>query len=260
MQELQNERDILQEKMAEQILRISTLQSRLDEQRQRAEELQRAGTSDLNLKVYDLQSQLTATKETLQTREKQMSVLKNHLAQSKVIIDKQETEIALGVSSGGSNSASGSQADNLTEKNRLEKLEADLAVRETEVKKLKDKIRTEMINKLALPDLMETMLADKNEEIDFLKEQLEQKEKQLKFYVSEHAVPVIDGKFCEKLSARTLSDVGSLPDYDDLDCIRKEADSRPVDLLVSVALVNYLKKNVVSNFFSFLTGISEIFR
>lgn len=36
------------------MLRISSLQSRLDEQRHRAEELHRQGTSDLNIRVHDL--------------------------------------------------------------------------------------------------------------------------------------------------------------------------------------------------------------
>lgn len=55
MQELQHERDALQERMSEQLVRISSLQSRLDEQRHRAEEIHRQGTSDLNIRVHDLQ-------------------------------------------------------------------------------------------------------------------------------------------------------------------------------------------------------------
>lgn len=196
--------------MSEQILRITTLQSRLDEQRQRAEELQRAGTSDLNLKVYDLQTELTTVKETLSSRDKQITVLKNHLAQSKEIIDKQEAEICL------STSSIGSPADSF-ERNRLEKLEAQIAAKDAENKKLKDKMRTEMITKVALPDLMETMLADKTDEIDYLKEQLEGREKELQSLRDRQ----LFGRAEEKLNLRFSRELESISEYDDNDYIRK---------------------------------------
>lgn len=172
LQELQNERDLLKEKMDEQMMRITSIQSRLDEQRQRAEELQRAGTSDLNLKVYDLQADVMKLKETIDTRDKQIGVLKNHLAQSKEIIDRQEAEIAT------YNSGTTDGSDTYS-KSLVEKLEAQIAAKDAENKKLKEKMRTEMITKVALPDLMETMLADKTDEIDYLKEQLDAREKEL---------------------------------------------------------------------------------
>lgn len=211
---MQNERDLLQEKMSEQILRISTIQTRLDEQRQRAEELQRAGTSDLNLKVYDLQTELATLKETLSAREKQITVLKNHLAQSKDIIDKQEAEIAM--SSGhGSDSFDGT-GDNVIERKLLDKLQAEIRAKDVENKKLKEQIRMEMIQKVALPDLMETMLADKSEEIDFLKEQLDNKEKELK---------ALQERQSDRPILQTMSEIGSLvTDYEHNDYIRKMAD------------------------------------
>lgn len=209
-QEIQNERDSLQEKVSEQNLRISTLQSRLDEQRQRAEELQRAGTSDLNMKLYDLQNELKTMSETLTSREKQITVLKNHLAQSKEIIDRQEAEIAQTAASNSSGSISALGADgsgSASDEHRFNKLTVEVAAKDAENKILKEKIRTEMINKLALPDLMETMLADKNDEIDYLKEQLDMKEKELT-------------KMSNRSSAITM--IGELDSRgDDVECIRK---------------------------------------
>lgn len=190
MQELQTERDLLQEKMSEQILRITSIQSRLDEQRQRAEELQRVGTSDLNLKVYDLQTELNAMKETLSARDKQIIVLKNHLAQSKEIIDKQEAEIALATSVNATT----------TEDSRLAKLLSEIETKNVENKCLRDKMRTEMITKVALPDLMETMLADKTDEIDYLKEQLETRENELKSYRERQLLGSIEEKFSFKFA------------------------------------------------------------
>ncbi|KAG4070360.1 hypothetical protein HA402_006502 [Bradysia odoriphaga] len=218
--ELQQERDNLQEKMTEQILRISTLQSRLDEQRHRAEELNRQSTSDLNIKVYDLQSKLNNVEEKLVAREKQIATLKDHLEQSKVIIDRLEADLAKG---GGG-------------EEKIGKLEMDLQAKSDENRKLKEKISSEMINKLALPDLMETMMADKDEELDQLKEQLAEKQKELQVYLSlnldanqldilkKHCKEASDGK----MSARTLSDIISLTEYDEPDVVRKTVDSTTV--------------------------------
>lgn len=197
--------------MDEQLMRITSIQSRLDEQRQRAEELQRAGTSDLNLKVYDLQAELNALKETVSSRDKQIAVLKSHLAQSKEIIDKQEAEIAsYNCITEGNDSYS---------KVFVEKLEARIASKDLENKNLRDKIRTEMITKVALPDLMETVLADKTDEIEFLKEQLDSKEKELQQLRDSQ----IFAKAEEKLSEYFMKTAGN--DYIDNDYIRKMSES-----------------------------------
>lgn len=165
----------------------------MDEQRQRAEELQRAGTSNLNMKLYDVQNELKTLQETLTSREKQITVLKNHLAQSKEIIDRQEIEI--------------SQTSTVSSDQRISKLEEEIITKDAEIKTLKEKIRTEMINKLALPDLMETMLADKNEEIDYLKEQLAMKEKELAKYRSG--------------AVGFRSEFSSIKETDELECVRR---------------------------------------
>lgn len=209
LQEIQSERDLLQEKMSEQIMRISSIQSRLDEQRQRAEELQRAGTSDLNLKMYDLQTELSTLKETLSARDKQINVLKNHLTQSKEIIDKQEMEIALATSANATT----------TENSRLDKLMAEIEAKNLENKNLRDKMRTEMITKVALPDLMETMLADKTDEIEFLKEQLEARENELKSVRERQLLGPIEEKFSFKFAKN--SENSSVNDYDGNDHTRR---------------------------------------
>lgn len=204
--------------MTEQILRISSLQSRLDEQRHRSEELHRQGTSDLNLKVYDLQTQLNNAHEKLTAQEKQIATLKGHLEQSKQIIDRQEADLAMGLG---------------TESSKIGRLEADLRAKNDDIQRLKEKMRSEMINKIALPDLMETMLSEKNEELDHLKEQLDTLKEKLQQFQDLNLTEkdkeelrrkqdTTDGK----LSARTLSDIVSMTDFDDdSDIIRKAPDS-----------------------------------
>lgn len=156
-QELQQEKDILQERMSEQSIKISSLQTRLDEQRMRAEELNKQSTSDLTLRVHDLQNELSSLKETLTSRDKQIANLNQLLEHSKKIIERQDHELAF-------------SGDN--DKSLYEKMNEELKRRNDEIERLKEKIKSEMINKAVIPDLMETMIADKNEEIDSLKEQL----------------------------------------------------------------------------------------
>uniref|UniRef100_A0A1Q3G104 Putative a-kinase anchor protein 9 n=1 Tax=Culex tarsalis TaxID=7177 RepID=A0A1Q3G104_CULTA len=191
--ELQHERDVLQERMTEQSLKITTLQSKLDEQRMRAEELHRQGTSHLTVKVHDLQEELVNLRETLHTRDKQIDNLKNFLENSRQVIERQEKELAV------------NQASN--DRSQFEiKLEAELKAKTEEVQQLKHKIQHEMINKVALPDLMETMLADKNDEIDQLREKLNQLQLQ-------QQTPVAAAK--DDDNARTLSDIVSITDCDE---------------------------------------------
>ncbi|XP_055692681.1 pericentrin isoform X3 [Lutzomyia longipalpis] len=210
--ELQHERDALQERMSEQLVRISSLQSRLDEQRHRAEEIHRQGTSDLNIRVHDLQTEVASLRETLVSRDKQIVTLKGHLEQSREVIERQEVELAREPVDGKC----------------IEKLEQELQERMQENQQLKEKIKNEMVNKLALPDLMETMLADKNEEIDHLRELLDEKEKQLAELLRNQEKFVKDCSVEEeeaaKLSGRTLSDVVSITDDEKPELARKTAE------------------------------------
>nr|XP_043065537.1 myosin-11 isoform X3 [Drosophila bipectinata] len=218
--ELQHERDSLQGRMDEQTQRISTLQNRLEEQRQRAEQLHRAGTSDLNTRVHELQGEVQNLSEQLAARDKQMATVRQQLQRSKDEIMRLEAELTVRT-----------QPD----RSLVEKLEAEVQQKGTEIGKLKEKIRTEMINRLALPDLMETMLADKNDEIDHLREQLEAKEKELQAVHQDgslRSTPVAGlgagdagGKQDSggKSSARTLSDIGSISEYPEPDVDRRAA-------------------------------------
>lgn len=161
-QEIQQEKEILQERMSEQLMKISSLQTRLDEQRIRAEELNKQSNSDLTLRVHDLQSELSNLKETLVSREKQISNLNNLLEQSKKIIDRQEHELALN--------------DEEIDGSTVDKMQDELIQKDELIKSLKHQIKTETIQKVALPDLMGTMMAEKDEEIDILRRQLKKYE------------------------------------------------------------------------------------
>ncbi|XP_041780735.1 pericentrin isoform X3 [Anopheles merus] len=206
--ELQHERDVLQEKMSEQSLKISSLQTKLDEQRLRAEELHRQGTSQLTVKVHDLQNELHNLKETLQTRDKQIVNLKQFLENSQQAIARQEKELAM-------------NQDGAERSQHEQRLEAELKAKEEEIRVLKERIKNEMINKAALPDLMETMLADKNEEIDQLKERLAQMTGKGAAANPRHDELVAAALAKDDDGGRTLSDVVSITDCDESDMVMR---------------------------------------
>ncbi|XP_030571697.1 golgin subfamily A member 4 isoform X2 [Drosophila novamexicana] len=211
--ELQHERDSLQGRIDEQTHRISTLQKRLEEQRQRAEQLHRAGTSDLNTRVHELQSEVRNLGEQLSARDKQMATMQQQLQRSKDEIVRLEAELA-----------TRTQPD----RSLVERLEADVLQKGKELQKLQETMRTEMVNRLALPDLMETMLADKNDEIDHLQAQLEAKERELQAAkdVSQASSPAAGKQDASaKHSARTLSDIGSITEFPEPD-VERRAENR----------------------------------
>ncbi|XP_012159828.1 pericentrin isoform X3 [Ceratitis capitata] len=226
--DLQHERDALQDRISEQTQRITTLQSRLEDQRKRAMELQRAGSIDLNVRVHDLQNEVQNLRETLSARDKQMATMKQQLDKSKVAIDRLEAELAV---------------EQQPDRSIVERLEMEVKQKNAAIQLLKEKIKNEMINKLSLPDLMETMLADKNEEIDHLKEQLESKEKEIQeLNSSQHSslgragdksVGAGKEEMSTKLSARTLSDIVSISEFDEPDVMRRAAvaqEATPIQL------------------------------
>ncbi|XP_017862905.1 PREDICTED: nuclear mitotic apparatus protein 1 isoform X9 [Drosophila arizonae] len=208
--ELQHERDSLQGRIDEQTHRISTLQKRLEEQRQRAEQLHRAGTSDLNTRIHELQNDVRNLGEQLSARDKQMATMQQQLQRSKDEIVRLEAELAVRT-----------QPD----RSLVERLEAEVLQKGNELQKLRETIHTEMINRQALPDLMQTMLADKNDEIDHLQEQLQAKERELqaaKDHSSQASSPAAGKQDASgKHSARTLSDIGSITEFPEPDVERR---------------------------------------
>lgn len=194
LQEIQQEKEILQERMSEQLMKISSLQTRLDEQRIRAEELNKQSTSDLTLRVHDLQTELSNLKETLISRDKKVSNLNNLLEHSKKIIDRQEHELALN--------------DEENDRTTIDKMQEEIDQKSELIKNLQHQIKTETIHKVALPDLMETVMAEKNEEIDSLRRQLKKYEKSF----DQSSPPTTN------LSGTILS---SIPEYDEPEALRR---------------------------------------
>jgi hypothetical protein len=74
LQEVTAERDVLQERMEEQLLRISALQSRLDERRQKADGQLKEVNLELQAKVRDQEKEVNRLLETVETKEQEVSI------------------------------------------------------------------------------------------------------------------------------------------------------------------------------------------
>lgn len=72
LQEVAAERDVLQECMEEQLLKISALQSRLDEQRQKTDSQLKEANLELQTKVHDQEKELNRLLETIENREQEV--------------------------------------------------------------------------------------------------------------------------------------------------------------------------------------------
>lgn len=197
---------------------IESLQSRLDDHRNRSEELMKRNTSEMVLQIHELRSEINDLKETLSIRDKQIATLKQNIEQSRIMIERQEAELAL-------------RSESIQDK--LQKTETDLKLKLEENNKLKEKMKSQMINKLALPDLVDTMLADKNEEIDCLRAQLQKLERSLQIYVelnlSQGEIDKLKNRKQHsdnenERSDRTLNEVLSISsDVNEPDQLRKDA-------------------------------------
>jgi cell division septum initiation protein DivIVA len=72
LQEVAAERDVLQERMEEQLLKISGLQSRLDEQRQKTDSQLKEANLELQTKVRDQEKERNRLLETIENREQEV--------------------------------------------------------------------------------------------------------------------------------------------------------------------------------------------
>lgn len=153
VRELQQEKEILDDRISDHLLKISSLQSRLDEQRIRTEQLHKQSTSELVIKVRDLQDEISILMENIEAKDKKIATMGNQMETLKMSNDKQDFQLNV-----------------IMENEKLLKVELDKKL--IELENLQLKVKNDMISKSALPDLMETILSEKNIEINLLEEKI----------------------------------------------------------------------------------------
>ncbi|XP_069677411.1 myosin-11-like isoform X3 [Periplaneta americana] len=91
-EEVVAERDVLQERMEEQLLKISALQSRLDEQRRKPDSVLKEANFELQTKVRDEEMDINKLRETVDSKDQEVNELKSSLEEARKIIAAQEKE------------------------------------------------------------------------------------------------------------------------------------------------------------------------
>lgn len=90
---MQHERDALQDQVTEQLVLISSLQIRLDEQRLIADDVQRQTNTSLEVRIYDLETELQALKEAVSSKDKMIKQLNNTIEQTKKRLEDREKQL-----------------------------------------------------------------------------------------------------------------------------------------------------------------------
>ncbi|XP_028981980.1 pericentrin isoform X2 [Diachasma alloeum] len=193
-EELQEERDILQQTTSDQLFQIEQLRGRLEQYKQSAPFAQRQATSRLELELHEVNSRVQSLEQRLADKDLELREMRGQLERANLLLKEKEDELNSVVH---------------REDNEIIALREQLETLEHEKQILESKISVQERAQQELPQLIDSMLADKNEEIDHLKEQLSKREKQLEALNSLN-VEENRGPIEPKNSARTLSDILSI--------------------------------------------------
>lgn len=174
IQEMQSERDVLQDQITEQMVTISSLQLRLDEQRLKVESVQKQSNTSLEHRIYELENDIQSLKDSVRLRENNNKELNTIVDQTKKRISELEMQLS-------------SAAD--IEKQMVTQFQSEIKRLKVENEDMKTKIQAEVAkvsnndNSNAI-ELLDSLLQHKNSTIDELKTRLKDLEDEVEFYSS----------------------------------------------------------------------------
>ncbi|XP_022916668.2 early endosome antigen 1 isoform X1 [Onthophagus taurus] len=167
LEDSQNEKDLLQAQVTEQIVLLSSLQMRLDEQRLKAEQNQKQANTSLELKIYDLENEIQELKDTMHAKDKNLKQLNKVIDETKKRLEDREKEL-----------------NNREDDEILLNFEKEMIKLKEENRFLKTKIESDAQNAQILPGLVDNIIADKNSDIEKLRLKLDDTQKQLESFLS----------------------------------------------------------------------------
>ncbi|CAB3230377.1 unnamed protein product [Arctia plantaginis] len=202
--EVRAERDVLQARMSEQALKISSLSARLQQQRNDAEALSHQATSQLSVQLHDALAEVQRLKEELESKDKQLIRVKQNLEEREKLNDEHHSLYG----------------NSCNPKDKVIILERELSNAQTRIAKLEcltkslEKDKEEL--QTSIRDLQRG-LAEKEDQLqELLALKLEEDNQK------EDRNDVLEGK----TSARTLSDIVSISDFDEQDLQMRRAELR----------------------------------
>ncbi|XP_045775076.1 pericentrin-like isoform X4 [Maniola jurtina] len=199
-QEVRAERDVLQARMSEQALRISSLSARLQQQRNDAEALAHSAASQLSVQLHDTQAEVQRLKEELEAKDKQLQRIKQSLEERDKNGDQNKSVYG----------------NSCNPKDKVIILERELSNAQSKIAQLESIIRGLESDKDKLQATVreqQRALAEKEEQLNEimalkLEDEYNQKSE------------IVEGK----ASARTLSDIVSISEFDEQDLQMRRAE------------------------------------
>lgn len=201
---------------------ISSLQIRLDDQRIRAEHIEKQTNSSLENKIYDLQKEINELQESLQLKNKTIINLNSVLEDMKRKIEDRDSESSM------------ASEDEM------------VIIMQKEIEHLRN--QNELLHKRLntgvdiIPNLVENIISDKNSDIESLRQKLESAEKQLDLYSSlnldQNQMSVLKSL---KNSGTSLSEVLSIIEFSTPEQMRRMETNDNSDVM------NFIRRKPMKN-------------
>ncbi|XP_073961481.1 uncharacterized protein isoform X3 [Choristoneura fumiferana] len=213
-QEVRAERDVLQTRMSEQALKISSLSARLETQRNNAEALAHQAASQLTVSLHDALAEVQRLKEELESKDKQLLRAKQNLEEKEKLSEQHQTLYG----------------NSCNPKDKVIILERELSSAQTRIAQLEALARSLEQDKDDLQAALrdhQRALAERDEQLqEIMALKLDDDDK------DDKTEP--DGK----TSARTLSDIVSISEFDEQDLQMRRAELKAHNLSLNAPYVD----------------------
>ncbi|XP_049876262.1 major antigen-like isoform X4 [Pectinophora gossypiella] len=211
-QEVRAERDVLQARMSEQALKISSLSARLQQQRNDADALAQQAASQLTVQLHDTLAEVQRLKEELESKDKQLIRMRQTMDEKDKLNEQHQTLYG----------------NTCNPKDKVIILERELSSAQTRIAQLESLARSLETDKEELQTALrdhQRALAEKEDQLqELLALNLDDNQK-------EERSEVVEGK----ASARTLSDIVSISEFDEQDLQMRRAELKAQNLSISGA-------------------------
>ncbi|XP_028035874.1 centrosome-associated protein CEP250 isoform X5 [Bombyx mandarina] len=195
-QEVRAERDVLQARMSEQALKISSLSARLQQQRNDAEALSHQATSQLSVQLHDALAEVQRLKEEMESKDKQLVRLRQNLEERDRLNEQHHSLYG----------------NSCNPKDKVIILERELSDAQSRIAQLETLARD---------------LQRDNEQLQAAaRDQQQHLQQLLALKLDANNQEDENGPADVKTSARTLSDIVSISDFDEQDLQMRRAESK----------------------------------
>ncbi|XP_060804981.1 golgin subfamily A member 4 [Amyelois transitella] len=212
-QEVRAERDVLQARMSEQALKISSLSARLQQQRNDAEALAHHAASQLSVQLHDAKAEVQRMKEELESKDKQLARLKQNSEERDKLNEQHHTLYG----------------NSCNPKDKVIILERELSSAQSRIAQLESLVRGLEADK----DELQAAVRDQRRELAEKEDQLQEL---MALKLEDENQKDDKSEFIEgKTSARTLSDIVSISEFDEQDLQMRRAELKAHNMSLSGA-------------------------